>query len=120
MPSSATPVRIYLLSMYITLSHKICRSVLEKLKHTFTTLILRDQDLFASDEAAAALLEHIPDPDIVEKVKDNWVSSACSSSEAKWVELLRTVRSSKSSDNLQVGVENSIRTSHSSSPRNPS
>ncbi|EKM80807.1 hypothetical protein AGABI1DRAFT_112534 [Agaricus bisporus var. burnettii JB137-S8] len=84
------------------------QNVLENLKHTFTTLILRDQDLFASNEAAAALLEHIPDQEIVEKVKTNWINSACSTSEAKWVELLKTVRSSKSSDILQAAMEDII------------
>jgi hypothetical protein len=111
-PSSTTPVRIYFLTKQIALSPESSRSVLETLKYTFTTLILRDQDLFASDEAAAALLEHIPDQDIVEKVKKSWVSNACSSSEAKWVELLKAVRNSKFVDTLEVSAGKIIWASH--------
>lgn len=59
----------------------------EILKHEFPKLILRDQDLWESPEAAKKLAEKLPDDQLAHKLIKKWESNPSESSKEKWLDI---------------------------------
>ncbi|CAK5281356.1 unnamed protein product [Mycena citricolor] len=71
------------------------RPALDELAMVFTDLILRDQDCFETEKGWEALLRLIPEPRVVDALRSQWESSAHSSSEDKWADFKKQIKSFK-------------------------
>ncbi|KAG5646812.1 hypothetical protein DXG03_002189 [Asterophora parasitica] len=63
------------------------QTAVEHLATIFSELVLSDQDVFASQEGYEALLEQIPDSEVVSKLRTKWNADPSRSSEDKWLDL---------------------------------
>ncbi|KAG6829443.1 hypothetical protein H0H92_004503, partial [Tricholoma furcatifolium] len=68
------------------------QSAVDVLKETFTDLILVDQDLFATPDGYATLLEQIPDSQTVSRLRTAWDNDPSRSSEDKWQDFKEEVK----------------------------
>ncbi|CAK5265716.1 unnamed protein product [Mycena citricolor] len=71
------------------------RPALDELAMVFTDLILRDQDCFETEKGWEALLRLIPEPRVVDALRSQWESSSHSSSEDKWADFKKQIKSFK-------------------------
>ncbi|KAG5652475.1 hypothetical protein H0H81_004883 [Sphagnurus paluster] len=67
------------------------QAAVDRLRIIFPDLVLSDQNLFASTEGYEALLEQIPDPAVVSKLRQQWQNDPSRSSEDKWVNFKKEV-----------------------------
>ncbi|KAH7923084.1 prim-pol domain-containing protein [Leucogyrophana mollusca] len=63
----------------------------ETLRLLFDPLILRDQDVFASESNWETLLQLVPDSTITEKLRDKWSNDPARTSSTKWSDLKRAI-----------------------------
>ncbi|KAH7910116.1 prim-pol domain-containing protein [Hygrophoropsis aurantiaca] len=61
------------------------------LRLLFDPLILKDQDVFATESNWEILLQLVPDNTITEKLRDKWSNNPSRSSSDKWLDLKRTI-----------------------------
>jgi len=71
------------------------REAVNDLRSIFPALILREQNLFGTEEGYKELLRTIPDSNVVASLQSRWEDDPCSPSEAKWMDLLRYANSNK-------------------------
>lgn len=71
------------------------REAVNDLRSIFPALILREQNLFGTEEGYKELLRIIPDSNVVASLQSRWEDDPYSSSEAKWMDLLRYASSNK-------------------------
>ncbi|KAG5352196.1 hypothetical protein C0989_003277 [Termitomyces sp. Mn162] len=69
------------------------QAAVDLLKETFSDLILSDQNLFASKEGYETLLEQIPDSKTVSHLRAKWTDDPDRSSEDKWQDFKKEVKS---------------------------
>ncbi|THV06760.1 DNA primase catalytic subunit [Dendrothele bispora CBS 962.96] len=68
------------------------RAALDELVDIFPDLILDDQDCFGSEKGYESLLDLIPDPKIVDGLRELWTSDPTSSSSDKWADLKNQIK----------------------------
>jgi DNA primase small subunit len=68
------------------------QTALEPLATLFSSLILTDQNCFASEDGYEALLQLIPDNNVVEKLRKKWEADPDRHSADKWGDLKSEVK----------------------------
>ncbi|KAF5386156.1 hypothetical protein D9615_002369 [Tricholomella constricta] len=63
------------------------QTAVEHLATIFPEVVLSDQNLFASEDGYEALLEQIPDSQVVTSLRKTWSANPSRSSEDKWLDL---------------------------------
>jgi len=82
------------------------REARNHLKEIFPSLILYEQNLFATEKGYEDLLKMIPDSSVVKSLRSSWEDETDRHSEEKWMDLYKIAKTNQVQSSLTTSLVN--------------